>query len=138
MIEAKIVAELKQAKKFGTKNKNRAMNCLKRKKALEKQLQTTCKRPYQQFCLNNSLDNQLANIESQLVALESAEMNGEILITMDHAGRALKNANNGMTLEEVDEMMDEIQDAKDVADEINEAIARPLANSYVSSPIMFL
>ena len=65
-------------------------------------------------------------------------MNGEILITMDHAGRALKNANNGMTLEEVDEMMDEIQDAKDVADEINEAIARPLANSYVSRTIIIL
>jgi charged multivesicular body protein 4 len=52
MIEAKIVAELKQAKKFGTKNKNRAMNCLKRKKALEKQLQTTCKRPYRYFFLS--------------------------------------------------------------------------------------
>jgi charged multivesicular body protein 4 len=49
---------------------------------------------------------------------------------MDHAGRALKNANKGLSVEDVDNMMDEIQDAKDVADEINEAIARPLANSY--------
>ena len=65
-------------------------------------------------------------------------MNGEILWNMELAGHALKKANNGMTLEEVDDMMDEIQDAKDVADEINEAIARPLANSYVSSQIIFL
>jgi len=116
MIEAKIYAESKQAAKYGRKNQNQALNCLRRKRVQEKQLQVT--------------HNQLANIESQLIALESAEMNGEILMNMDIAGRALKKANNGMTLEEVDEMMDDIQDAKDVSDEINEAIARPLANRY--------
>jgi len=116
MIEAKILAEIKQAKIYGTKNKNRAMNCLKRKKTLEKQLETTY--------------NQLTNIQSQLVALESAELNGEILLNMKYAGEALEKANNGMSLDDVDNMMDDIQDAKDVADEINEAIARPLANSY--------
>jgi len=46
MIESKIVAEIKQAKAFGTKNKNRATNCLRRKKALEKQLQITSKKQY--------------------------------------------------------------------------------------------
>jgi len=59
-------------------------------------------------------------------------MNGAILENLKYGGRALTIANNGMTLEEVDDMMDDIQDAKDVADEINEAISRPLANSYVS------
>lgn len=116
MIEVKIAAEIKQAKKLGIKNKNHAMKCLVRKKSLEKQLQITY--------------NQLGNIESQLVALESAEMNGAILENLKYGGRALTIANNGMTLEEVDDMMDDIQDAKDVADEINEAISRPLANSY--------
>ena len=46
MIEGKIAAEIKQAKAFGTKNKSRATNCLRRKKALEKQLQITSTKPY--------------------------------------------------------------------------------------------
>jgi len=46
MIEVKIAAEIKQAKKLGIKNKNHAMKCLVRKKSLEKQLQITCKKSY--------------------------------------------------------------------------------------------
>jgi len=72
----------------------------------------------------------LANIEEQRIALEGAELNGEILMNMKYAGDALEKANNGLSVDDVDDMMDDIQEAKDVADEINQAIARPLANSY--------
>ena len=45
MIEAKIDAESKQAAKYGRKNQRQALNCLRRKKVQEKQLQVTRKRP---------------------------------------------------------------------------------------------
>jgi len=111
-IETKIAAELANAKKFGTKNKRQALNALKKKKRLEKQ--------------QEQIDNTLTTIEFQREALESAQSNANILENMNIAAKAMKNAANGMSVDKVDDMMDEIQEASDVANEISDAISRPM------------
>ena len=55
-----------------------ALNALKRKKRLEKQLQ--------------QIDGTLSKIEMQREALENANTNTEVLNTMGYAAKALKNA----------------------------------------------
>ncbi|CBY16008.1 unnamed protein product [Oikopleura dioica] len=111
-IETKIAAELANAKKFGTKNKRQALNALKKKKRLEKQ--------------QEQIDNTLTTIEFQREALEGAQSNANILENMNVAAKAMKNAANGMSVDKVDDMMDEIQEASDVANEISDAISRPM------------
>ena len=55
-----------------------ALNALKRKKRLEKQL--------------NQIDGTLSTIEFQREALENANTNTEVLKTMGYAAKALKSA----------------------------------------------
>lgn len=111
-IETKIAAELANAKKFGTKNKRQALNALKKKNRLQKQ--------------QEQIDNTLTTIEFQREALEGAQSNANILENMNIAAKAMKSASNGMSVDKVDEMMDDIQEASDVANEISDAISRPM------------
>lgn len=99
-------------KKFGTKNKRQALNALKKKNRLMKQ--------------QEQIDNTLTTIEFQREALEGAQSNANILENMNIAAKAMKSASNGMSVDKVDEMMDDIQEASDVANEISDAISRPM------------
>lgn len=111
-LEKKIESELATAKKHGTKNKRAALNALKRKKRLEKQ--------------QEQIDGTLTTIEFQREALENAQSNTQIIQNMDYAAKALKKAHNGLDVDKVDDLMADIQDQQDVANEIADAIAKPM------------
>lgn len=111
-LEGKIQTELEIAKKNGTRNKRAALMALKRKKKYEKQLQ--------------QIDGTLSTIEFQREALESAGTNTEVLKAMEYAAKALKGAHASMDVDQVHDIMDEVAEQHEVADEIANAISNPV------------
>ncbi|KAG8183448.1 hypothetical protein JTE90_005706 [Oedothorax gibbosus] len=109
-LERKVEQELATAKKNGTKNKRVALQALKRKKRYEKQL--------------GQIDGTLTTIEYQREALENANTNTEVLKIMGYAAKALKNAHE-MDVDQVHDLMDEVQEQQEIANEISEAISNP-------------
>uniref|UniRef100_U6CSL6 Charged multivesicular body protein 4b n=1 Tax=Neovison vison TaxID=452646 RepID=U6CSL6_NEOVI len=111
-LETKIEQELTAAKKHGTKNKRAALQALKRKKRYEKQLA--------------QIDGTLSTIEFQREALENANTNTEVLKNMGYAAKAMKAAHDNMDIDKVDELMQDIADQQELAEEISTAISKPV------------
>nr|DBA24174.1 TPA: hypothetical protein GDO54_011867 [Pyxicephalus adspersus] len=111
-LEKKIEQELATAKKHGTKNKRAALQALKRKKRLEKQL--------------TQIDGTLSTIEFQREALENSHTNTEVLKNMGYAAKAMKSVHQNMDVNKIDDLMQDIHEQQDVAQEISEAISRPM------------
>lgn len=111
-LEQKIQQELQTAKKHGTKNKRAALQALRRKKRLEQQLVQT--------------DGTLSTLEFQREAIENATTNAEVLRTMELAARGMKKAYQDMDIDKVDELMADITEQQEVAQQISDAISRPV------------
>nr|XP_019966138.1 PREDICTED: charged multivesicular body protein 4b-like [Paralichthys olivaceus] len=111
-LEKKIEQELVTAKKYGTKNKRGALQALKRKKRYEKQL--------------GQIDGTLSTIEFQREALENANTNTEVLKNMGFAAKALQGAHQHMDIDKVEDLMSDITDQQELAQEISDAISRPV------------
>ncbi|KAI5621994.1 charged multivesicular body protein 4c, partial [Silurus asotus] len=111
-LEKKIETELLTAKKNGTKNKRAALQALKRKKRYEKQLA--------------QIDGTLSTIEYQREALENSNTNTEVLKNMGYAAKAMKNAHQNMDIDKVDELMQDITEQQELAQEISDAISKPV------------
>ncbi|XP_078105675.1 charged multivesicular body protein 4b [Sander vitreus] len=111
-LEKKIDQELMTAKKNGTKNKRAALQALKRKKRYEKQL--------------TQIDGTLSTIEFQREALENANTNTEVLKNMGYAAKAMKAAHENMDIDKVDDLMADITEQQEVAQEISDVISRPI------------
>ncbi|MBN3272623.1 CHM4C protein, partial [Polyodon spathula] len=111
-LENRIQQELVTAKKHGTKNKRAALQALKRKKRFEQQL--------------SQIDGTISTIEFQREALENANTNTEVLKNMGYAAKAIKGAHENMDLDKIDSLMQDITEQQDVAQEISDAISRPV------------
>ncbi|KAM8830084.1 charged multivesicular body protein 4b-like [Synchiropus splendidus] len=111
-LEQKIEQELQVAKKNGTKNKRAALQALKRKKRYEKQL--------------SQIDSTLSTIEYQRMSLENANTNTEVFKNMDFAAKALKAAHENMDIEQVDDLIQDITEQHELAQEISETISKPI------------
>ncbi|XP_029948501.1 charged multivesicular body protein 4b-like [Salarias fasciatus] len=111
-LEKKIEQELLTAKKNGTKNKRAALLALKRKKRYEKQLA--------------QIDGTLSTIEFQRDALENANTNTEVLKNMGFAADAMKAAHGHMDINKVDDLMADITEQQEIAQEISDVISRPV------------
>lgn len=109
-LENRIQRELSLAKKHGTQNKRAALQALKRKKRFEKQL--------------TQIDGTLSTIEFQREALENSHTNTEVLRNMGFAAKAMKAAHENMDLNKIDDLMQEITEQQDIAQEISEAISQ--------------
>lgn len=86
-----------------------ALQALKRKKRYEKQL--------------GQIDGTLSTIEMQREALENANTNTAVLTTMKNASDALKKAHGAMNVDDVHDMMDDIAEQNEIANEISDAIS---------------
>jgi charged multivesicular body protein 4 len=86
-----------------------ALQALKRKKRYEQQLE--------------QLQGTLTTIETQREALENANTNTAVLDTMKGAADALKKSHKDMNIDNVHEMMDDIAEQNDIANEISNAIS---------------
>ncbi|XP_042536607.1 charged multivesicular body protein 4c [Dipodomys spectabilis] len=108
-LETRIQRELALAKKHGTKDKRAALQALKRKKRFEKQL--------------TQLDGTLSTIEFQREALENSHTNTEVLRNMSYAAKAMKAVHENMDLNKIDDLMQDITEQQDIAQEISEAFS---------------
>jgi len=111
-LEKKIETEVATARKHGTKNKRAALQALKRKKRYEKQLA--------------QIDGTLSTIEFQLETLENASTNTEVLRVMGEAAKALKQAHKNMDVDDVHNLMDDVAEQQEIANEISDAISNPV------------
>lgn len=90
---------------------------MKRKKRYEQQLE--------------QLHGTLTTIETQREALENANTNAAVLDTMKGAADALKKTHKDMNVDNVHEMMDDIAEQNDVANEISQAISTGIIGTGV-------
>eukprot|EP00126_Sphaerothecum_destruens_P009590 Sdes_comp20543_c0_seq1m15250 len=111
-LEKKIENELLVAKKNASKNKRIALMALKRKKTYEAQIE--------------KITGARMTIETQVLTIENANVNLEAMNAMKMGAATMKNIHGTMTIEKVDETMDEIREQMDVANEIGDAISQPV------------
>uniref|UniRef100_A0ABK0L8G6 Charged multivesicular body protein 4C n=2 Tax=Rattus norvegicus TaxID=10116 RepID=A0ABK0L8G6_RAT len=87
-----------------------ALQALKRKKRFEKQL--------------TQIDGTLSTIEFQREALENSHTNTEVLRNMGFAAKAMKAVHENMDLNKIDDLMQDITEQQDIAQEISEAFSQ--------------
>ncbi|PLB36572.1 ESCRT-III subunit protein SNF7 [Aspergillus candidus] len=97
------------AKKNVTANKNAAKAALRRKKLHEKNLEQTTA--------------QITQLEQQIYSIETANINQETLNAMKAAGAAMSQIHGAMTIDKVDETMDQLREQHQLGDEIAQAIS---------------
>ncbi|EIE77900.1 hypothetical protein RO3G_02604 [Rhizopus delemar RA 99-880] len=85
---------------------------LKRKKAYETNIE--------------KINGARMTIETQMMAIENANVNLETMSAMRAGAEAMKNIHGTMDIDKVDATMDDIRDQMDIANEISEAISRPV------------
>lgn len=111
-IQRKIDDEIKKAKANMAKNDKRAaMQNVKRKKLYEKQLE--------------QVGNSKITLETQQMALESMNMNREILDATRVAAKTIQAETKAMGgADGVDELMDQVEDGLNDAQEVSDALSR--------------
>lgn len=105
------------ARKHITTNKALAKNALKRKKGYEANL--------------IKVENQIESLETQLNAIEGANLNLETMKAMKQGAQAMKQIHGEYNVDKVEDTMDDIREQVELADEISEAISRPVGTEYV-------
>ena len=96
--------QMKIVKLNGTRNKKVAIMALKKAKRLEKQ--------------RDQVEGTLTTLEAQREALENASTNTEVMKIMGLSAKALKQAHGNMDLNKVEDLMDEVKEQHEIAEEI--------------------
>jgi charged multivesicular body protein 4 len=112
-ISNKIDSLITEAKaKMAKGDKKGALFAMKRKKLYEGEI--------------DKIENVKMTLETQVINLESAAQNAETYKAMQAGTNTMKNLRNDVGIEAVDNIMDEIKEEMDMAQEINSAIAQPV------------
>ncbi|KLO14988.1 Snf7-domain-containing protein [Schizopora paradoxa] len=113
----KIEEEERIARENAVKKKNIALAALKNKKRLENDL--------------IQIAGKKEVLERQLSAIEDANLNKEVFKTMQRSGEVLKTIHGSLTVDKVDSIMSSINEQREIANEISEAISNPLNNGIM-------
>lgn len=116
-LEQQISDQDQLARKHIATNKALAKNALKRKKGYETNLM--------------KIENQIDSLETQLTAIEGANLNLETMKAMKQGALAMKQIHGEYDVDKVENTMDDIREQVELADEISEAISRPVGGEYV-------
>jgi charged multivesicular body protein 4 len=80
--------------------------------------------------LYESEQDKIANVkmtlETQVINLESAAQNAQTFQAMQAGSKTMQKIRNDVGIEKVDDVMDEIREEMEMANEINTAIAQPV------------
>jgi charged multivesicular body protein 4 len=120
LLQRKIEQELAKAKEASArKNKNLALQHLKRKKNFEDQL--------------DRLNKQKDNIEHMQMKLEEATINVETIQSQQAGANAIRNVyqRNNLTLEKIDDTVDQIRETVDRANEIAAALSQSIGGDEI-------
>ena len=114
-LDKRIQQQLAEAKRYNAAgNKRMAVQALKRKKMLVDQQQ--------------KIAGAREKIEMQMSAIESANMDMEIIKTLDAGNKAMADMHKGMTVEKVDKVMDDMSDQMAVGQEISDALGQTVGD----------
>ena len=111
-MQKKIDKETTVARANVKKNRRAALMAVKRKKVYEKQM--------------DQLMGSRMTLETQIMALEQAQTNMEVFNAARMGAQGLAKAHNNMNVDEVDDVMDDITEQLQVADEIGSALSQPI------------
>lgn len=89
-----------------------ALFALKRKKLYEAEIE--------------KIQNVKMTLETQVMNLESAAQNAETFKAMEMGSKTMKKIRTEVGIEKVDDIMDEIKEEMELANEINQAISQPV------------
>ncbi|KAJ3084708.1 ESCRT-III subunit protein snf7 [Quaeritorhiza haematococci] len=112
-LQTRIDNELKIAKANASKNKRVALMALKRKKAYEDQI--------------NKIMGSRMTLETQMMAIENANVNLETMKAMKEGAAAMKAIHGDLDINKVDQALDDMREQMELANEISEAISQPIA-----------
>lgn len=116
-ISKKIDAALLEAKqKASQKDKKGALFALKRKKMYENEV--------------TKLQGARITMDAQIMALESATVNIQTFQAMQSGASAMKNIRGKIDADKVEDLMDEMQEEKEIHDAIADAIAKPASDMF--------
>lgn len=87
-----------------------AKAALRRKKAFEHQLEQT--------------SSQMLTVEREISSIETANINKETLDAMKNASSAMKGIHGGLTIDKVDQVMEDLREQHAVGEEIAEALTQ--------------
>lgn len=112
-IQRKMDATVHEAKdKMAKGDKKGALFAMKRKKMYEAEI--------------DKIQNVKMTLETQVINLESAAQNAETFKAMEAGTKTMKKIRQETGIEKVDDVMDEIKEEMELANEINNAIAAPV------------
>lgn len=112
----KAAAEVERAKEFTrAKNKRAAIQCLKRKRLYEQQVE--------------QLGNFQLRIHDQMIMLEGAKATTETVDALRSGAKAMKAMQKATNIDDVDKTMDEINEQTDNLRQIQEALATPIGGA---------
>ncbi|OJD34890.1 vacuolar-sorting protein snf7 [Diplodia corticola] len=103
------------ARKNVSANKTAAKSALRRKKQFEHSLEQT--------------QSQIMTLEREIYSIETANINKETLDAMRNAGSAMKQIHGSLTIDKVDQTMEELREQHAIGEEISEAIAQPMGQT---------
>ncbi|CAO1625390.1 unnamed protein product [Jaminaea pallidilutea] len=115
-LNKKIADETKKAKANVTTNKRVAQAALRQKKAYENEL--------------DRIAGTRMTLETQVNAIESANMNLETMTAMRRGADALRNIHGSLNIDRVDSTMDSIREQMDLTNEISDAISNPVGMGH--------
>lgn len=84
----------------------------------------------------DQLDGTRLTLETQLNALESANFNAQTLAAMVNSQRALKQVHKDINVTKLDEILDDMREQIEAAQEIAEAIAAPMLGHTIDEVSM--
>ena len=74
----------------------------------------------------DKIQNVKMTLETQVINLESAAQNAQTFIAMSQGSKTMQKIRTEVGIEKVDDVMDEIKEEMEMAQEINNAIAQPV------------
>ncbi|KAJ3216961.1 ESCRT-III subunit protein snf7 [Dinochytrium kinnereticum] len=104
--------QLKVAKVNASRNKRVALMALKKKKALENQIE--------------KIMGSRMTLEQQKMAIENANVNLEVMNALKAGATAMKTIHGELDINKVDATMDDIREQMDLANELSDAISQPV------------
>ncbi|KAI7744127.1 hypothetical protein M8C21_015071 [Ambrosia artemisiifolia] len=113
VLKKKSNAEVQKAKEFtNAKNKRAAIQCLKRKRLYEQQIE--------------QLGNFQLRIHDQMIMLESAKATTETVDALRTGAKTMKEMHKAVNIDDVDKTMDEINEQTENMKQIQEALSAPI------------
>ena len=116
LLHKKMAAELSKAKEFNRlKNKRAALQCLKKKKLYEQQVE--------------NLQNHQLKLEEQVITLEGSKTTAETFSALKSGAGAMKQLHRDTNIDDVDKVMDDINEQSEKMRQVQEALGQPVGYS---------